>query len=204
MSPKNAPKPTPKIMMGMVNYYVPSPDPDRMDKKIVSFLTKAGRDIPRRMRRMGARWDGSFWIFNSALYPDVKLISDEFAGHHNIRFNILEEFTVRNPEQIFAIVKESLQRSIEEIVPSLQSSVAGIKGKLDDLLIEDADTMLNDRLRDARAKLEDISIVVASFAFTEHFDEIRNAVTKTIETERQAAESVIAKESAKRLKEMAK
>ncbi len=204
MSPKKPAPPAPKIMMGMVNYYVPSPDPDRMEKKIVSFLTKAGRDIPRRMRRLGARWDGSFWIFNSALYPDVKKISDEFAGMHSIRFNILEEFSVRNPEQILAIVRESLQRSIEEIVPSLQSSVTGIKGKLDDLLIEDADTMLNDRIRDAKMKLEDVSIVIASFAFTEHFDEIRNAVTKTIESERQVAESVLAKESAKRLKEMAK
>lgn len=194
-----APIKKPAIMMGMVNYYVPSPDPDRMDKRIVSFLTKAGRDIPRRMRRLGARWDGSFWIYNSSLYPDVKKIADEFAGNSNVRFNVLEEFVVRNPEQIFAIVKESLQRSIEEIVPSLQASVGGIKGKLDELLIEDADTMLSDKLRDARAKLEDVSIVIASFAFTEHFDEIRNAVTQTIESERMAAERSIAKEAAKRL-----
>lgn len=187
------------IMMGMVNYYVPSPDPRNMDKKMVSFLTKAGRDIPRRMRRLGARWDGSFWIFNSSLYPDVKKIADEFAGSFGIRFNTLEEFSVRNPEQIFAIVRESLQRSIEEIVPSLQSSVNGIKGKLEELLIEDADTMLNDRLRDAKSKLEDVSIVIASFAFTEHFDEIRQAITKTIETERIAAEKIIAKETANRL-----
>lgn len=169
-------------VFGMVSTYVPTPREGATDDSS-KFQRKAAWSIPAELRKLATRWDGSTWIFNPALLDRISEVRDRWNGRYGIRFHIVEEFTPKKPEQIMQVVKESLFRTVHEISQSLKSSLSKLREKFEDCDPEEVDGKIIDRVNDAKEKLEDAMLVIASFALTEDFEDIRRATCALIESE---------------------
>lgn len=184
------------VDVGQVTYYVPSVKENR----------NAAWKIPRRMRRLGTHLDGSNWYFNTALYPEVKKIADEYDGKRGIRFYIVESFTAKDPSVIEKIVRDSIQKTISSVVPSIQASLESLKAQWDAVDPVEVDGKIVDVIRENQRKLEDAMVVVASFGLTEDFAEVQQAIAMALTSELEKArlehgKAILAKHHADLIKE---
>lgn len=203
------------VPVGLINYYIPSPAAAKAAGKpdsVVEDLARAASDIPLRLRRLSTHWDGSFKIFPTALYGEVMKIAAKYdvdpktgEGRNGIRIHVVEEWTSKDPEQTAEIVRGCIARSIHSIIGSvedesgLRGSLAKLVKKFDEMSVQDADGAIVDRVRVARKKLEDAMTVVAAFALTEDYEELRAAVAASIEAELVAARSELEKKVASKV-----
>lgn len=209
-------KKTLSVPVGLVNYYIPShvaAEKAGQPEAVVKDLARATSELPMKLRRVSTHWDGSFKIFPTAMYKEVVKIALKYdvdlktgEGRNGIRIHIVEEWTSKDPEQTAVIVQGCIARSLGSIVGSvdeetgLRGSLARLSKKFDEMEIGDADGAIVDRVHDAQRKLEDAMTVAAAFALTEEYEELRSAVTASIEAELVASRTTLETKAAERIK----
>jgi hypothetical protein len=176
-----------KVAFGLLNYYIPTGNP------------KIANSVPARLHKLAAPWDGSFWIYSMAVDAEIGRIVREYDGIEGSRFHRVRDWTAKDPAEIEKIVRDALTRTVGEIAKSLKGSTASLRKKFDQMDSVDADGKIVDRVRDAQRKLKDVATVIASFALTEDYDEMREVVNQQIEAELVAARSDLMKVTAKKM-----
>lgn len=194
-----------QVSVGLVNYYIPavSRKYERHEKKSPEdqVRQRAAWAVPAGLHGLATRLDGSNWYFNTANYPEVKKIADEFEAKGGIEFYIHEEIQSKNPEVIERIVRTSLQRSMSAIAPSLRQSIADLIAKFDEINLEEADGKIVDIVRENKAKLKNASAVVASFALTGDYQDLQESTAQVIESELVRARVILGKKQLELLKQ---
>lgn len=184
----------PRVSVGQINYYVPSPKAG-MAEDVAKFLDRAGWKIPGALRGLGTHLDGSNWYFPTAVYPEVKKVRDEWDSQNGVRFYLTEKVEWEDEDELWRAIRDAISESVQEVGQSLKGSLGRLREKFADIEPQEGDSQIVDRVRDAKAKLEDLAVVIASFALTEDYDQAREAVAKMLEAELVAARTELWKEN---------
>jgi hypothetical protein len=188
--------------VGQLNTYVPSvlKVGDRwyagkrrkeVDEETAKLLKQAAWKIPSALHRFAAHLDGSNWVYPMAFDDRAKILKDEFDGKAGINIYVSEKVTWENEAELWRAITNAVAETVDDIKESLKGSLKDLESRFDELDMTDADGLIVDKVRVAKASLKDISFVIASLALSDDFREGEKGVEMAIEAGLVAARTTL-------------
>jgi len=153
-----------------------------VDEETARLLKQAAYQIPAALHGFAAHLDGSNWVYPMAFDDKAKDLKAKFDGRAGINVYVSEKVTWENEAELWRAIENAITETVEDIKDSLKGSLKDLEKRFDDLDATDADGLIVDKTRDARARLKDLSFVIASLALSDDFREGEKGVEIAIES----------------------